>query len=417
MTLFVLISIFLLAPVVLLFDAAGHLSGSNFLALTAGVCTYSFMSLNLILAARPAIFERHLGGLDKLYWLHKWTGVLALVFVFIHETVGIEVKGRGATSGLSKLAAEAGELVYPLLLALGAISVVKRIPFINFELPYALWRWSHRLMGGIFAVAVFHQFFVKLPFNNSALISTYLTWMGLIALACFLYSQVAPLQRRRRYRVTSVTRVPSATIVRLTPEGKPLRHKPGQFALLSFGRTGLREPHPFTISSDAGDDDIEFSIKPSGDFTSRLRDTLQPGDRAWLLGGYGRFTGTNKPGRRQIWLAGGIGITPFLALADALTAADGDQIDLFYCVRTRDEAVGFERLQAVSRRVPRFRVHLHVSAEQGRLDAETLAATADPKGASFWFCGPAPLRRGLLKGLAALGKPPKSIHFERFEFR
>ncbi|TLP69385.1 hypothetical protein FEE96_03645 [Parasedimentitalea maritima] len=406
-----------MAPIVLLFDAAGHLSGSNFLALSAGVCTYSLMSLNLILAARPAVFERHLGGLDKLYWLHKWTGVLALVFVFIHETVGIEVKGRGATSGLSKLAAEAGELVYPLLLALGLISVVKRIPFVKFELPYSLWRWSHRLMGGIFAVAVFHQFFVRLPFSNSALISTYLTWMGLIALACFLFSQAAPLLRRRRYRVTTVTNAPSATIVRMTPEGRPLRHKPGQFALLSFGRKGLREPHPFTISSDAEDDDIEFSIKPSGDFTQRLRETLQPGDRAWLLGGYGRFTGAGKPGHNQIWLAGGIGITPFLALADALTEDDGDEIDLFYCVRTRDEAVGFDRLQAVSRRVPRFRVHLHISAEHGRLNAETLAATADPKGASFWFCGPASLRRALLKGLATLGKAPKSIHFERFEFR
>ena len=115
--------------------------------------------------------------------------------------------------------------------------------------------------------------------------------------------------------------------------------------------------------------------------------------------------------------AGGIGITPFLALADALPTDGADEIDLFYCVRTRDEAVGIERLEAVAQRMLRFRVHLHVSAEQGRLDAETLAATADPKGANFWFCGPAQLRQGLLRGLTALDKSPKSVHFERFEFR
>jgi predicted ferric reductase len=67
--------------------------------------------------------------------------------------------------------------------------------------------------------------------------------------------------------------------------------------------------------------------------------------------------------------------------------------------------------------VPGFRLHLHVSSEEGRLDAETLAAKADPKGASLWFCGPVQLRKSLIKGLTAIGKAPKSVHFERFEFR
>ena len=415
-TLTALLFVFFFLPLYLLFDAAGHLNPTVFGGLCAGVGAFCLMSMNLVLAARPGILERWMGGLDKLYWVHKWTGAGALGLLFLHESVDLEVKGQGATSGLSELAAEAGELVYVPFLILGLASLIKRIPRVNFEIPYAWWRLSHRFMGLIFAVGVFHQFFVKLPFDNSVVISAYLTWMGIAALAAFGWSQAVPFLQRRRYKVTSVSREEGATVIRMAPEGRPLKRKPGQFALISFARSGLGEPHPFTISSHPGSDEIEFSIKPLGDFTRRLRDAVEPGDKAHLQGAFGRFSGA-RPGKRQIWLAGGIGITPFLALAGSLKEGDSAGIDLFYCVRNRSEAIGLDRLEAAARRVPGFRVHLHVSSEDGRMDAGKLAAKADPKGASFWFCGPVQLRKSLIKGLAAAGKSPKSVHFERFEFR
>lgn len=416
LTLTALLTVFFFAPLYFLFDAAGHLQPAVFGGLCAGVGAYCLMSMNLVLAARPRVLERWLGGLDKLYWVHKWTGAGALVLIFLHEQIDLEVKGRGATSGLSELAAEAGELVFYPLLVLGLLSLFKRIPRLSFEIPYAWWRLSHRFMGAIFAVGVFHQFFVKLPFDNSTMISAYLTWMGIAALAAFAWTQAAPFLQRRAYKVTSVDRKPSATVIRLAPQGRPLKQAAGQFALISFARKGLTEAHPFTVSSQAGRDEIEFSIKPLGDFTRRLRDTATPGDTAYLQGGFGRFSGA-KSGKRQVWLAGGIGITPFLALAGSLKADDNTDIDLVYCVRNRSEAIGLDRLEAAATRVPGFRLHLHVSSEEGRMDAEKLAAKADPAGAGLWFCGPVQLRKSILKGLSAIGKSPNSVHFERFEFR
>lgn len=411
-----LLTIFLLIPLLLLFNAAGHLDPKLFGGLSAGTGAYCLMSMNLILAARPALLERWLGGLDKLYWVHKWTGAGAILLMLLHEQVDLEVKGQGASSGISELAADAAELIFWPLVILGLASLLKRLPRLSFEIPYAWWRLSHRAMGPIFAIAVFHQFFIKLPFDNSAMISAYLTWMGVAALAAFVWTQAAPYLQRRAYSVTSVTRADAATIVRLKAEGKPLKRQPGQFAMLSFARKGLGEPHPFTLSSDAAGEEVEFSIKPAGDFTQRLRDTVQEGDRAWLQGSYGRFSGA-KPGQRQVWLAGGIGITPFLALADGLKPDDSADIDLVYCVRDRSEAVGLTRLEAAAARVPGLRLHLHISADEGRLDAEKLAAKVDPAGASLWFCGPAALRKSITKGLSSIGKSPKSVHFERFEFR
>lgn len=407
---------FVLVPIALLFDAAGHINPSNFAALAFGVTAYSVMALNLVLAARVRIIEQSLGGLDRVYFLHKWLGVSILVLAILHERIGIEVKGQGATSGLSKLAAEAAEFVFPMLILLGLISVIKRLPKLKFELPYNLWRWSHRIMGLIFAVLIFHQFFVKLPFDNNTLISSYLSWMGLFGLSCFVYSQTAPFLRRRPYQVVSVTRGPAATTIRLSALGKPIRNRAGQFAFVSFRRPGLREAHPFTISSDPSATEVEFSIKPSGDFTRNVREKVEVGDKAWIEGAYGRFE-TADADPKQIWLAGGIGITPFLAWADKLQSVDTRKIDLFYCVRDRPEAIGIDRLNAAASRVEGLNVHLHVSSEDGRMTAERLAAAADPVGASLWFCGPVQLRHAVLAGLKEIEKKPKSVHFERFEFR
>jgi predicted ferric reductase len=44
-----------------------------------GVLAFGLMSIGVILAARPVLFETALGGLDKFYRLHKWLGISALI--------------------------------------------------------------------------------------------------------------------------------------------------------------------------------------------------------------------------------------------------------------------------------------------------------------------------------------------------
>ena len=41
----------------------------------------------------------------------------------------------------------------------------------------------------------------------------------------------------------------------------------------------------------------------------------------------------------------------------------------------------------------------------------------DPGEADLWFCGPPALRKAIESGLKAIGKKPKRVEFERFEFR
>ena len=134
-------------------------------------------------------------------------------------------------------------------------------------------------------------------------------------------------------------------------------------------------------------------------------------------GPYGWFD-FRKGGVRQIWLAGGIGITPFLAWAESLTEEDRRDIHLIYCVRTSDEAIGVETLRTAAARNPRFSFQVVITAHDGRLTAERLISIAPfaVKDTDLWFCGPTGLKDGILMGLKAMGQTPRRVRFEQFEF-
>lgn len=62
------------------------LSYEHFLTLS-GFLAINFMSITMLLAMRPKWLELPLGGLDKQYHLHKWTGILGAIFALAHWLV------------------------------------------------------------------------------------------------------------------------------------------------------------------------------------------------------------------------------------------------------------------------------------------------------------------------------------------
>ena len=405
-------------PVSLAFFATGHLPGTTFPVIALGATAFSLMALNLVLATRLPGLDAAFGGLDQVYFAHKWMGMTALICAALHQQIKINTQGQQVMQSLSALSIQVAQISFYALLALVLISFFKRIPKLKFEIPYALWRWSHRALGLVFAGLAFHQFFVKAPFDNNALLASHLNIMAALGVISFAVSQLAPWVRTKGYRVVKITKHAAATIVDLEPKRRGIRPRPGGFAFVSFAARGLRETHPFTVSQIRPNGGIQFSIRGLGDFTKTLRDSLTEGTSARVQGGYGRFD-YRRGGTMQVWVAAGIGITPFLAWCDSLGAENQDQINLIYCVRNDAEAVGLERLTAAADRMAGFSFDLHKSETDGRFDAEKLIARVpfNVTKASLWFCGPPPLRAALQKGLKAAGKSPRSVHFERFEFR
>ncbi|MCO6184650.1 ferric reductase-like transmembrane domain-containing protein [Rhizobium sp. L1K21] len=415
----ILVTLLCLMAVILSIPAASHTGLATWLSIAAASTAFVAMGLNQFLAVRPRFLESAFGGLDRMYQTHKRLGILAFVLILVHYFVTPNFSGLILTSGLNEVAGTVGEIGFYGLVALIAFSIIKRIPKTKFEFPYHLWRFTHRFIGLFFILIVFHFNFIKRPFDGNAFLAIYLNIFAALGIVGYVYVQIRPFLRKKRYRVTSVVRTPSATVVSAEPIKGSIAAKPGQFAFLAARKSGLGEPHPFTIAKHGGGKgEISFAIKPLGDFTRKLRERIEVGDELLIEGGHGRFN-FEKGGPRQVWLAGGIGITPFIAMADALRSRPDIDVHLFHCVREKDEAIEDERLFALAKELKNFHFSLHSSKEDGRLDAKKLveASAVAPKDCHFFFCGPNIMRQSLVKGLISMKHGPARVEFEQFEFR
>ncbi len=385
-----------------------------------GAGSIAAMSLALIFSARPPLVERLFGGLDRMYGVHKWLGIAALALMIGHNTIEPDLEGFVRETQSGEFAADVGEIALNGFIGLLLISWIKRIPFTRLELPWPIWRFSHRFTGLLFAVAAFHQLAIDKPADVDATLSLVLNVLSLAGLAAWLFTQfVAPFLRPRNFVLDRIDRHGAVTELTLRPEGRAMRWQAGQFAFVSATGAGMGEPHPFTIASaPTADGSLRLGIKALGGWTRRLPERLAPGQRVRIDGPYGRFV-FRKRVQRQVWLAGGIGITPFLAWAEALTDADGQDIALVWAVTTRAEAFAADRLAALAARHPNLSVHIVASAEDGRLTAERLTGLVPfaLRESELFYCGPTGLRYAIVSGLKALGQKPRRVHSEAFELR
>jgi predicted ferric reductase len=203
--------------------------------------------------------------------------------------------------------------------------------------------------------------------------------------------------------------------VGITLDGAWPGHQAGQFAFVTFDRK--EGPHPFSLSSAWRDDGkLAFSIKGLGDYTRTLPDTLHKGDPVTVEGPYGCFDFKGrKPG--QIWVAGGIGIAPFIGRLQALAETGGGRdVELFYSTSAPDQAF-IGKIRQLAERA-RVRLHVLVTSEDGRLTPERLRQLAPQwKRSDIWFCGPAAFGRDLRDDLVARGLSPQDYHQELFDMR
>lgn len=374
-----------------------------------GLAALILMAWGQILSTRIRGIETLFGGLDRVYVLHKWAGIVAMVAILLHDTIDAEMRGARET-WVTELAETLGELSLYGLLILVVISIATFI-------PYHLWKWTHKIMGGMFAAGVFHFVFIMKPFAMSDPAGLYTGIFCIVGLAAYIWTLLPDtLRPARRFEVTQIETTGGALALTLTPKGKSLSVSPGQFGILSFDTAKISEPHPFSFSKIGDDGSLRVSIKALGDFTTTLGKTVKTGDTLRIQGPFGRFRHTGK--RPQIWIAGGIGITPFLTWAHALDAKS-PSVDLFYCVKSRDAAPHVQELEAIALSKPNLNLHIIASSDGTRLTAEHIAQTvqSDLTQSKVSFCGPVSLRKAMQSDLSALGVSPRQFHFEEFEFR
>ena len=381
-------------------------------SLYLGCLSLVAMGLVQLVATRLPVLENLLGSLDRQYLLHKWLGVFAVVAFLLHDILEPEFTGLGPKTGLNDFGAELGEIAYYGLCGLVLASLLMLI-------PYHIWRWSHKFTGLFFALSALHFVLVLKPVDLSDPLSLYVLFFCVVGVLSYLYT-LLPWHLFRQgfdYRISSLERVGGALSVWLEPLGKKLSGRPGQFAFIRFDSSVSTGTHPFSFSS-APDENgrIRFTIRNLGDDTALMQRVLKEGDRARISPAFGQFR-TGRKSRREIWIAAGVGITPFLAMARAYRGEK--KVDLFYTVRDRKDAIHPEELKAVAGCYPDFSFRLVESSGGERLNVAQIVreTDADPGQLSVLFCGPSAMCRDFRQGFVKSGLPGRCFRYDHFEIR
>jgi predicted ferric reductase len=143
---------------------------------------------------------------------------------------------------------------------------------------------------------------------------------------------------------------------------------------------------------------------------------LSVGTIAEVEGAFGRFTSAHFSGREQIWVAGGIGITPFLSMAHSYRPSD-PKVTLVYSVKSRQELLDIDYLSSqLPLANPQFKFVPFVSEEQGNfMDAAFIEqAVGGLANKEIFLCGPPPMMKSLKEQLKKKQVPRRLIHDEAF---
>jgi predicted ferric reductase len=336
------------------FSGAQGEEGSVAFSLFVGAVSIVLMAWSFLLAVRLRVLEPLFGGLDSMYRSHRWAGGLAVVAMFLHTSVEAEIEGGilGASRSLANMAeslAGVGEIFLYILVAISAIR----------WFPSRFWRLTHKLLGIPFAFACFHFFTAEKPYANGSAWGWHFGIFMVVGLCAYVVRVVGRdmLDRGVRYRVSSVEQQGSTTALALAPVKGKLVHAPAQFAVLKLQRRGLSEPHVFTIVSSLESDDLRFFVRSVGDWMEKIRHVDLLGSEVLVEGPYGEFEPLREGRSPPFWIAGGVGITPFLSMTDRLTPCPlEERPTLLYCVRSCEDATA--------------RATLEQAAEEGRIRLE-----------------------------------------------
>ena len=384
-------------------------------SLIMGASALACMASACILASRWSMVENLFGGLDRIYEVHKWLGIWALVFAVYHFVFKAKLDAWDLAPIL-ELTKYWTRLVRQLsLVALGTIVMLA----LNRNIPYRNWRWWHKLSGPLFLIVILHWLSFESPIT---LVSPAGVWLALLCTLgviaalykLLLYPFVGTVGE---YKVVSISHGEAAVHLELEPVRRGFPFEAGQFGFLALKESGLREPHPFTIANAHSDNGrIHFVIRALGDYTRRLREQVKVGMLADIYAPHGRFK--RVPGaEREIWIGAGVGISPFISWLQDKAIGNFERATLVYCFDPVRAFPGVERMQEMTEQSG-VRLVPNPSGADALSEAIRQAAMeVDPKRVQISFCGP----KGLLQRVQELMKknniPANNIHYEFFEFR
>lgn len=182
----------------------------------------------------------------------------------------------------------------------------------------------------------------------------------------------------------------------------------------------------FSLASAPSDPELVVATRMRDSAFKRVLKSAKPGLSAKLDGPSGSLTLHKNTGKSAVFLAGGIGITPFLSMArDAAAQRLPHEIHLFYSNRQAEDCAFLQELQQLAKENPHFHLVATLteidkpgpqwSGETGFLNAEILRKYVPAmNGPIYYIAGPPAMVAAMRQMLIEAGVDEDDIRTEDF---
>ena len=381
----------------------------------------STLSINFFLSTRLKLFDKIFKGLDRMYRIHKIIGRISLFFIILHP-IFLMISNSQNLDILLTYVVPIGSFE----IAIGVISVYIFLILLSLtvaiNLPYHWWHNSHKIFGIVLLFAGFHAIFSGSDISSYPALRFWVIFLWVLGIVSWLYMLLfyKLIGPKFEVKIEKVDHFEDVTeLIFKKPRG--FDYQPGQYLFIRFPRfEGYKELFPFSISTEPIQKNMRISVKRSGDFTSKQIPELNKGDKAIIMGPYGKFGDSYlQNDMDMLWIAGGIGITPFLSLAKHESNYPSNRkIILIWATKDKCTAFHDRELAAEMKKNKNFEYISWFSSNKGRLNIneveKIIKNRMQLKNIKILMCGPPPMVYSLSRGFHKMGVTYHNIVFEDF---
>lgn len=379
---------------------------------------FSLFALSFVLSTRIKWIEKHFGGLDKLYHKHHTIGKISFLLLLIHPLL---LAFRWLPDNIEKTLWYLLPVHRKLEINLGSWALLGLSALILFtvviKLPYDKWKITHKFMGLFLILGIAHVFTINDFFIENLWLAIYFIIISFLGGSAFIYKVILHnwVVKKHLFKVEKINKLNEKVMeITLYNKSTDFDYIPGQFCFFQFVKEDISmESHPYTICGTSKEGRITILVKSLGDYTNNLYEKLTLNTTVLIEGPYGNFD--RRLGKeKQIWIAGGVGIAPFVSWCREFENNDMSDLDIefYYCVNNEQDAYHLHEFEKLEKAMPKFHVNLVCSDKTGFIKGSDIKEVRDR---TIFICGPKGMREALLCDFKGLHVPKGNIIYERFD--
>jgi ferredoxin-NADP reductase len=380
----------------------------------------------------PAAFAVALTALTINQSASWWVGTLAMLpFVIAGGLLIIRKQRQFAVVAIMLAAALALSLAFSVSAGFNPLATLQKITLYSPLFFFASVMFTEPLtMPPSRRLQAIYALLVGLLFAPQIHIGTWYSTPELALLAGNMFSYAVSPKIRRLLRLVEKVKVTPDTYDFVFAADTPFTFKPGQYmewTLPHGGADSRGNRRYFTLASSPQEPNIRLGVKfyPQPSSFKKALAALQPGDTIVAAQLAGDFVLPRKPTRPCVFIAGGIGITPFRSIIQSLLDTNTKRpITVFYAARTVNDFAYWDILERARKQLGVTVVYIPSDTaavpkdwqgESGQITPEMIGRyVPDYSAAQYYISGPHAMVVAFRTNLKSMGIARRRIKTDFF---